>query len=348
MFEMRKYISFLFRLLKKTIAYILYYTGITNYIIKKKLSGKILVLTYHRILPCKLREHSFSHQAIMTEPANFDMHLSVVNKYFKVVDIDELSIAQVNHTKLFSMPQCLITFDDGWNDNFEYAYPILKKRGCGAAIFVPIDHISTDDTLWQEKLGHIIFKTTELRTQQSKKILLKYCNNEFFNKDKNEIKLEIINYVRTLKSMPYDKINSIVNDFTMILGGIEGSPVDRHMTWDQLLELVENGINIESHACSHKILTRLEMDDVIDEIKRSKKVLEEKLKTRITSIAYPNGDYNPQIGDITKDAGYSYGFGTRYGYVSENSNYYDLERVNIYDGVADSKPMFLATIAGIF
>jgi peptidoglycan/xylan/chitin deacetylase (PgdA/CDA1 family) len=334
------------KFMKTSWAYFSFYTGITRYVLNKKLSNKIVVLTYHRILPFDSRINSFSHKSIMTDPANFEMQLQVINQYFKVTNIHTLSIA-LDKQKEAEKTQCLITFDDGWFDNYEYAYPLLKKYECEALIFIPLEYVSTNATFWQERLGFLVWKTVELKTDSSIKLMDKLGIN--IKSDVKSDKLtEVNNYVRSLKSKSYSEIEAIIKEFTTLLNREGGSPIDKHMSWDQLIDLVDNGITIGSHACSHKILTKLTQDEVNRELIQSKTVLENKLQTNISTIAYPNGDYNHDIGYLAKKAGYKLGFGTSYGYVDEKSDLYNLERININDEVASNKPLFLATIAGLY
>ncbi|MES9948212.1 MAG: polysaccharide deacetylase family protein [Candidatus Thiodiazotropha sp.] len=325
------------------VSYIFYYTGVTGYILKKKLSNKTVILTYHRVLPIKLRERSYSHQAIMVDPVNFDMHLSVISEYFNVIDSGVLL-----NSKKESKPRCLITFDDGWRDNYEYAYPILKKYNCPAIIFIPLDYISTEETFWQEQLGYLIWHASKLDSHESRVLLNKYGIDELCKVEGYKKKTAIINYVRTLKANTYEQLEEIKQEFLEVVDYGEGSYVDKHMTWDQMRELEANGVEIGSHACSHKILTELAREEVIAELAQSKAFIENKIQVVVKSIAYPNGDYSDVIGDVAKSEGYKYGFGTEYGYVDESNNRYNLKRININDTVADNKPTFLATIIGIF
>ncbi|MET0061928.1 MAG: polysaccharide deacetylase family protein [Candidatus Thiodiazotropha endolucinida] len=340
---MRKLFSIIIKLIKKVVSYIFYYTGVTGYILKKKLSNKTVILTYHRVLPVNLRDKSFSHQAIMVDPANFDMHLSVICEYFKVIDTRVL----LNGNKECK-PRCLITFDDGWRDNYEYAYPILMKYNCPAIVFVPLDYISTKKTFWQEKLGYLMWHASKLDSNKSRALLNKYGIDEICKSEGSKKQSAIINYVRSLKARTYKQLEEIKQELLEIVDYGDGSYVDKHMTWDQIRELDKNGIEIGSHACSHKILTELAREEVIAELEKSKTSIENNLQAVVKSIAYPNGDYNDVIGDVARSEGYMYGFGTEFGHVDESSNRYNLKRININDTVADSKPIFLATLIGIF
>lgn len=295
------------------VSYIFYYTGVTGYILKKKLSNKIVILTYHRVLPVNLRERSFSHQAIMVEPTNFDMHLSVINEYFNVIDTSLL-----HNSKKECEPRCLITFDDGWRDNYEYAYPILIKHNCPAIVFIPLDYISTEQTFWQEKLGYLIWHASKLDSKESSALLNKYGIDEICKIEGYKKQSEIINYVRSLKTRSYKQLEKITQEFLEVVDHGDGSHIDKHMTWDQVRELEKDGIEIGSHACSHKILTELAREEVIEELAKSKASIEKNVQAVVKSIAYPNGDYSDLIGDVARSEGYMYGFGTEFGHVDES------------------------------
>lgn len=343
---LRKLLSIIKKSFKVIYAYILYYTGISNYYLLKRLTNKAVVLTYHRVLPYEKRIESYSHEAIMVDPLRFDMQLKALKECFRIVDINEFS--DLVHSGIVDgPPACLITFDDGWADNYNYALPILKRHQCPAIVFVPTDYISSPLTFWQETLGQQIAKIYESGTSDAKELITKYGFPDTLSGNDITKNIIIRDYVRSLKTLPYNKIDMMMTDLTKFHGMNGASKVDRHLTWDELKKLHKSGVAIGSHACTHRILTRLTQDVVETELVESKNTLESKLGEGIETIAYPNGDYNDRLGDLTKKAGYSLGFGTHYGYVSGTDNLYDIKRINMNDNTASSKPVLLATILGI-
>jgi peptidoglycan/xylan/chitin deacetylase (PgdA/CDA1 family) len=86
-----------------------------------------------------------------------------------------------------------------------------------------------------------------------------------------------------------------------------GGPFEQELiplSWEELRGLAAAGWEIGSHTCSHPRLTRLEDDTLADELRRSKRVSEERLALPCASIAYPYGDHDARVAAATREAGY--------------------------------------------
>lgn len=62
-----------------------------------------------------------------------------------------------------------------------------------------------------------------------------------------------------------------------------------HLTWDEVLEMAQAGIEFGSHTVSHPILARLEESEMVNEVQESKRELEERLRRDVLAFAYPAG-----------------------------------------------------------
>ncbi len=111
-----------------------------------------------------------------------------------------------------------------------------------------------------------------------------------------------------------------------------------YVTWEQAREMQASGLaDIESHTLSHKLLTDIRSRDKIwDQLYGSKQAIEWYLKKPAKYIAYPNGQYDLDVQDITKEAGYRAGFTVDYGLAHEG--HYVLDRIPIYG--ANSHTLF--------
>ncbi|MDD5560550.1 MAG: polysaccharide deacetylase family protein [Candidatus Omnitrophica bacterium] len=94
------------------------------------------ILAYHSI--------NYKEKAPFVSPENFTKQLEYIKKKgYEVITLDEL-VESIKNKKRLKRNKVVITFDDGYKDNFEYAYPILKKFGFPATVFLVTDYIGND------------------------------------------------------------------------------------------------------------------------------------------------------------------------------------------------------------
>ena len=201
---------------------------------------KVLVLNYHQVA------NTFNPLAIL--PSDFSTQMAyLINNGYVPITPDELDAGLSGELTLPEKP-VLITFDDGYSDNYTNAFPILKGYGIRATIFVVPAFVGKKN----------------------------------------------------------------------------------YLTWEQLHEMIESGINIQSHTLNHSKLEELPDDEIRSELLNSKIVLEENLGITVNYLAYPTGTYNLHIAGIAKDVGYKGAYTIKYGGVDMGSNMYALERVPIF------------------
>lgn len=103
-----------------------------------------------------------------------------------------------------------------------------------------------------------------------------------------------------------------------------------YLSLDQLQKLLKSSfITIGSHTINHPDLTKLSHKEVDDELKTSKKYLEEKLGIKITSFAYPFGSYNKRMLIKVKEAGYENAVTTKYGRFHMRKDLFALKRIRL-------------------
>ncbi|MCK5092575.1 MAG: polysaccharide deacetylase family protein, partial [Gammaproteobacteria bacterium] len=170
-----------------------------------KLRRSSLVLAYHRVLPDDDRKTSFSHDGIITSPETFKKHMKFIKKYFSIMDITEFD-RHINHNHSFPPSACLITFDDGWKDNYTHAFPVLKELQMPAVIFLPTEYIETGQLFWQEKMGHTIARLFESNDEGAREIISSFGIMRFSEWSEQKRNNGIKQFVRDLKHKPYDEL----------------------------------------------------------------------------------------------------------------------------------------------
>ncbi len=197
------------------------------------------IIMYHNVEDANLTEPNW------VSPKNFEKQLQYIASHgYEVITLDEL-VNDILQNKGLKSKTVVITFDDGHENIYKNAYPLLKKYQFPAIIFVPPD-----------------------------------------------------------------------------LVGKEG-----FLTWEQIDEMRDNGIDIGSHTRSHIYLPDLSYQDQRDQIINSKMIIEQRLNSRINYFAYPIGGFSYQTKRIIKEAGYKGACATNRGYDRFNRDVYNLNRV---------------------
>lgn len=330
--------------LKNLLAALLYGSGLLSFLIRRRYRNRIIVLTYHRVLPNQLLQETFSHEAIIVSPQVLQRHISTLKRHFKCLSLGEFN----NHVRMRDFPQqpaCLITFDDAWQDNYTYALPILKQLATPAVIFVPTDYIGTGKLFWQERLGHLVHEVCRQDPDNASEILKEF-GWEHIPLLPEELRInEIRAVIRSIKSRDYVYIMRITE---VLVNASKQTNADyrqdRYLTLEQMAEMEREGVSFQSHACSHRILTRLEADELDDELRISRQWIRINHGKEPTAIAYPNGDHNEKVVESCARNGYSVGFTTLYGHVTVHSDPYTLRRVNISNATAPNEARLLLNI----
>ncbi|MES9833585.1 MAG: polysaccharide deacetylase family protein [Candidatus Thiodiazotropha sp. DIVDIV] len=329
--------------IKNTIAYFLYYTGLLSLVKNRKLRNKAFVLAYHRILPEAMLGKINSTAGIITDSDLFLRQLGWLKSEFHIIDIDQMQDVLLNGRQMVSNG-CLVTFDDGWLDNYEYARTSLTQEEIPATIFLPYNYIGEELVFWQEEM---LARFSQLNDSEddTDRALLKQLTGIEAVSDKHTLR----SAVTAMKCKDYREIYDTLDS---LREHQKEKPVnlkyDAYMTWHQVNEMAASKINFGSHALSHRILTQIEPDDARHEISESRRLIEEKIGTKVNAIAYPNGNCDTSIEKIVSESGFQMGFIMGGGYVSQESNPMALPRINVHTNNSRNKPVFLCTILNIF
>jgi len=126
-------------------AFLFFYSGLCR--LRERLihKNKAIVLMYHRVLAESENKDNL-HPGMYVSTLSLDLHLRYLSKYYSIVTLDELQQWKLGRMSFEKTP-CVITFDDGWRDNYTNAFPLLKKYDVPATIFLVTGAIDTPDYL---------------------------------------------------------------------------------------------------------------------------------------------------------------------------------------------------------
>jgi peptidoglycan/xylan/chitin deacetylase (PgdA/CDA1 family) len=340
------------RMLKGAMVASAYRTGLLEFYLHRKLRGRAVVLTYHRVLPKERSAESFSTDAIVVSPETFRRQMQLLRRLFKPLSADEF--AQALSTGHFPPGACVVTFDDGWFDNVDYALPILRETSVPAVLFVATDYIGTDACFWQERLSRALNAARRI-PDRSSALFAELGASQLLAASLTpaQAKLAIRAVIDRHKGKPQPEIDALVRRVEALLleagVAIDAQHPDRFLTWDQVKQLGSSGlVAIGSHCCTHTPLTKLDASSVAIELQRSRQIIRERTGIDPSDLAYPNGDHDAHIATAVKDHGYRCAYTTMRGLVEPTADAFRLRRINIHEQSTDSDAAFMSRLAGLF
>lgn len=305
---------------------------------------KLWILMYHRVLPKQDFRYNMEEPGMIVTPETFSMHMQEIKRHFDVVSLNDWVTLKQQGLPL-PAKACAVTFDDGWADNYEYAFPILKATKTPATLFAVAELIGTDFQFWPNIVLALLLN--DLRIELDRHPLFAKVTNLLAATHTTIDREYAAAYIAQLKYYPDSDIFLALAEIrsTELLAGKLPHAL---MSWEQLTEMRNSGlVEIGSHTCNHKRLSAaLSTDQLTHEIKDSKLLLEEKLAAPINLFCFPNGDYNSETLDLVKN-NYAAAVTTKRGIVSASSSLnHELTRIGLHEEVSHSRQLLGARLSG--
>ncbi len=286
---------------------------------RRRKAAAFQVLLYHRV-------NDAADPIFDTVPVrSFDAQMALLVRHFNVLSLDDLLDRRARNDV---PPRAVaITFDDGYEDNYANAFPILTRLGLPATVFLTSGTVGSKDLLWHDRLIDAFRltalpalerdgKTLPLRTPVERRAALYAC-------------------LRTLRTLDPRRRDEEVARLTSRLEAPE--PDERRwskLTWDQVREMAGGGISFGAHTVSHPILTRIPRDEAVREIAGSRDAIGLALRKPVTLFAYPNGgraDFDEEIKRAVRDAGFRCAVTAVSGANDAGTDPFELRRVGVWD-----------------
>lgn len=326
--------------LRSAYAGVLYYTGMLN-----SRGRQSVILGYHRVLPAESEELKFIQPGMYVTSQTFEKHMRYINEHYNVTTLDEL----IKNPGVENA--CIVTFDDGWYDNYQYAFPVLKKYSIPATIFLATNLIGTNSWAWPDRISYYINFATRDQVDlvinailsQSRTMPVKHIKGFSSQGNRPVLADEIINYLKTTTEDARNSLMaSIDSHMETLMSALNGQRP--WMTWPEIIEMSYGNISFGAHSHNHVILTQTNIEEAAREIKDSRNTLEDKLGKPVSMFSYPNGNYNHELMRIIDNLGFKLAVTTKPGMINESENLLALRRILIHNDMTSSKHMFVYRI----
>jgi peptidoglycan/xylan/chitin deacetylase (PgdA/CDA1 family) len=281
-------------------------------------AGGCLILLYHRIT-----ELDADPQLLAVSPRNFREHLEIIRGRFNPISLDQLLSAHA--ARDIPPDSVVVTFDDGYADNFEIAVPLLAEYDIPATIFVTPRIEPVTREFWWDDLERIVLTaprlSADLRLECGGTVhewhIADGSNDRPSSRDWNVLSSEPVSerqglylfLCHLLRPMRDDHRSGILDELRAWAGAVEiVRPSHRSMLHEQIRAAAAHDlIEIGAHTLTHPQLSTLSVNRQFEEIQGSRSELERITGRSVTSFAYPfgcRGDFGEESAAMARVAGF--------------------------------------------
>jgi len=277
--------------------------------LKKNLySTDLTIFLFHGVIKKKVKNDSirnYNHKHICID--KFKKYIKFLSKNGEAITLNDIKDLKKNYKKKY-----VITFDDGFYNNYKFALPILKKYKIPHIIYLTTDYIDKNLISWIDRI--------DIAIDLSKK---KTINSNFFKKEfkigNKKEKIIFLNFIRdyckSLKKIDLNKFSEfLLKDLNLKSPKTSNSDLDKKLNWEHIKKMNKSNLTeFGGHSHTHNILGHLNFTQYNKELKKSISLIKKKAKININHYSYPEGfktSYNNKIIQILKKKGIKTGVTT--------------------------------------
>ncbi|QDZ28999.1 polysaccharide deacetylase family protein [Noviherbaspirillum sp. UKPF54] len=282
--------------------------------------ARLSILIYHRVL----REPDPLFP-LEVDTTTFDRQMRLLAEFFNVLPLRE-AVGRLHSGQLPPRAAC-VTFDDGYADNAELAFPILKKHGIPATFFIATGFLD-GGRMWNDSVIELV-RRCPVDSLDLHALGLGILPTASWDQRAESIG----RLLQALKYLPLDERMERVEAMRELMG--IALPASLMMSSQQVKMLDREGMEIGAHTVNHPILATLDRTAARREIADSRDFLEALLRVPVKSFAYPNGkpqrDYLAEQVGIVKDLRFELAVSTGWGTARNGTDTFQLPRFTPWD-----------------
>ncbi len=300
------------------------------------------ILAYHRVLDNKANSFPFDEDVISASSEDFYQQMKFVSRHFEVISFADLHQCELENRN-WPERALIVTFDDGYRDNYTHAYPILKAFNIPATIFLVTGHIGQTKLFWWDAIAYCV-KHTKLAAKDFHEI----SEHTLPLTDRREKEIAIQRILDWIKQVPDEVSRQFVARLPKELDVEMPENVSQgmHLSWEEVKEMAVNKIEFGSHTVTHPILANVGEEQLEREIFESKKTIEQNLNREVLALAYPVGritKFNNLAQKASEKHGFRYAVSYEEGVVfQERFDRYAMPRIHVETEY--SKSLFRARV----
>lgn len=253
--------------------------------LKKTLNyNDVSIYLFHGVIKKKLKSNTIrNYNSKHIDQKKFEKYIKFLSKNGEAITLNDI----LNKNQIFKK-KYIITFDDGFYNNYKYALPILKKYKVPHIIYLTTNYVDKNLISWIDRIdiaidnykkdyifSHIFKKKFKLKSKANKIIFLNFVRN----------------YCKSLKKIDLNKFTEILlKDLKLTSPKTSKNDLDKKLEWKQVIKMNKSSLTeFGGHSHNHNILGHLSSLQYTAEIKNSLNFLLKKANMTIKHYSYPEG-----------------------------------------------------------
>ena len=283
------------------------------------------LLAYHRVWDEPPDTFAFDEELISVKSEDFQRQMAWAKLNFEVLSFADLH-ACTQENRSWPRRALIVTFDDGYADNYTHAFPILKELNLPATIFVSTSYLSAPRLFWWDLIAYCIKQTTlneaHLPDVSPRPLSLKTpkARRTAINK--------ILMWVKSVPDAVKNAFLDTLPSSTQVTLPADISSATQ-LNWNQVREMAANGIEFGGHSVTHPILSNIDAAQLNHEIADCKSEIEAQTGRAALAFSFPNGQSNPAVHDAVQNAGYAFSTAYFAGVAHPSLGTYGLPRIAV-------------------
>lgn len=261
------------------------------------------VLAYHRVLTVTDAEQfDFDLELVSATVDRFRRQMLLLKQRFRPMRLEEV-VAAMDAGERLPADAVAVTFDDGYDDNYRFAFPILQELGIPATFFVSTGHVDSGQPFAYDWLVHMILRTSADELAMPELDLALPMPHD--RPARRLLAQQVLSRLKDIDGTSQSAAIARLESAWELPATIHSDC--RPMNWAQLREMHAAGFEIGSHGVHHRMLAKLPQAEMETELRDSKATLERELGAPTALISYPVGGgtaFDERVVQATVAAGY--------------------------------------------
>ena len=285
----------------------------------------LLCLNYHRIASALPR---YCDPGVISASAeDFAAQIRFLKRHSELITPDEIEDARRSRGRYV-----LVTFDDGYSDNYHAAFEVLRHEGAPATFFIATGYIDHPRLSWWDAINALIDSTS------ARSLHLPEFGLPPLSLSPEQRPAAVHQLLRLYKRLPGARAAALLQRLRELPDAHQPDAREQWMSWDMLREMQAQGMHIGGHTMHHPVLSRLPIEEQREEILGCAQRLQAELGRPMRAFAYPVGNrdsFNADTRQVLKEAGVRYAFSYYGGFHGmDTGDDYDIRREPIEPYVA--------------